>query len=75
MTSDRTDLQAASPKPQAPSRSRRPFVGLLFECCGVYGRLYPNRARTAFEGRCPHCYRVVSIPTGQDGTDARFFRG
>ena len=75
MKDSRTNDSAASPTQQAPSPSRKPFVGLLFECCSVYGRLYPNRTGTAFEGRCPRCFRAISIPTGQDGTDTRFFRG
>ena len=67
--------QIDCPKAEAPSQPRKPFVGLMFECCSVYGRLYPNRTGTAFEGRCPRCSRAISIPVGRDGTDARFFRG
>ena len=57
------------------ARPRQPFVGLIYDCCGVYGRLYPDARRTAYSGRCPRCARPVVIPIGPDGTDARFFRG
>ena len=60
-----------------PGRSRQPrqFVGVMFECCDAYGRLYPNRQRSAFVGRCPRCYRMVTVPVSDDGADTRFFRG
>jgi hypothetical protein len=64
---DPTDAEASRPTP-------RRWIGIHFECCGVYSRLYRNRQGTAYEGRCPHCLAPVRILIGPGGTDDRFFR-
>ena len=57
--------------------TRRPFLGIWFDCCGVYGRIYKNAAGTMYTGRCPKCLRYVRVRVGGqgEGTDRRFFRG
>ena len=55
--------------------SKRQFLGIWFECCHVYGRLYKNKDGTAYVGRCPRCLRSFRVKVGNGGTDRRFFRG
>lgn len=49
------------------------FLGIMFNCCGVYGRIYKNKDKTAYVGRCPKCMRNIKVPIGSGGTDTRFF--
>ena len=51
----------------------RPWVGIHFDCCAVYARIYRNPEGTAYHGACPRCRRSVTLRVGPDGTDARFF--
>ena len=67
-----------------PEPSRRPnedsdrrdgsFLGIQFECCGVYGRIYRDRAFRFYSGRCPRCLRRIEVPIGEGGSGQRFFR-
>ncbi len=50
------------------------FLGIMFECCNVYSRIYKNKEGTAYVGKCPKCMRTVRIPIGKGGTNTRFFR-
>ena len=51
----------------------RPFVGILFECCNVYQRIYLNKERTAFRGGCPKCGKRVEVLVDPNGEKERFF--
>ncbi|TWT83396.1 hypothetical protein CA13_48610 [Planctomycetes bacterium CA13] len=53
---------------------RRPFLGIQFECCGIYGRIYRNAAQTAYVGNCPKCAKRIKILIGPGGNSTRFFR-
>lgn len=54
---------------------KRAFLGIWFECCHTYGRIYKNKQGTAYTGRCPKCMRPVTVRIGGEGTNRRFFRG
>ena len=50
------------------------FIGVHFECCHVYQRVYVNDRGDAYEGRCPMCGRKVrALIDPSKGIDARFF--
>ena len=57
----------------ANSLKGRPWVGIYFDCCGVYARVYRTTDGTAYHGRCPRCLRKIKLRVGSGGTDARFF--
>lgn len=51
----------------------RPWLAVYWRCCHTYSRIYRNRRRTAYEGRCPSCLRHVRAQIGENGTDCRLF--
>lgn len=65
------DAEAGSPRTNG--LQGRPWVGVRFDCCGVYTRLYRNREGTAYRGFCPRCMRSVRLRVGARGTESRFF--
>lgn len=54
-------------------KGAKKFLGILFECCNIYRRIYVNKDGTAYEGRCPMCYKMVKVKIGEGGTANRFF--
>jgi hypothetical protein len=54
-------------------KQKKKFIGILFECCNVYRRIYMNGEGDAYAGHCPKCRREVRIRVGPGGTDNRFF--
>jgi hypothetical protein len=57
------------------SGPRRPFLGVHFVNCGMYGRMYKNKEGTAYVGHCPRCGSRINIRIDpQGGTNHRFFR-
>ncbi len=74
------DLHTEGDEAKTPGTSSTPagadgkWLGVQFECCGVYARVYRNRNRTAYVGHCPRCGRPLKIGIGPGGVDQRFFR-
>jgi hypothetical protein len=52
----------------------RPFLGVLFDCCKQYARVYRNPAGTHYLGNCPRCARAVRFRIGEGGQNARFWK-
>jgi D-aminoacyl-tRNA deacylase len=50
------------------------FLGIMFECCNIYRRIYINKGGNAYEGRCPKCFAMVKVSIGPGGSDNRMFR-
>lgn len=55
------------------SAGDRPWIGIHFQCCGVYTRVYRHRDATSYEGRCPKCAAKVNLRVGPDGVASRVF--
>lgn len=49
------------------------FLGIMFNCCNVYARIYKNKEGTAYAGHCPKCMRKVEVQIGEGGTGQRIF--
>lgn len=56
-----------------PDRAPRPWLGIYFHCCAVYGRIYRDAAARRYVGRCPGCGGEISCRIGPSGTNRRFF--
>ncbi len=54
--------------------SNKKFLGVMFECCNVYRRIYLNKDGNAYEGRCPKCFAEVKAMIGPGGSTKRMFR-
>lgn len=53
---------------------KTPFVGIMFECCNVYARIYRNKAGTHYCGHCPRCMKPIRIKIAKGGTGQRIFK-
>jgi hypothetical protein len=76
MAGEHLDLSSDSSGSEASasgSGDARTFVGVRFACCDLYCRIYINRERTAYEGRCPGCLCRVELRISADGSSERFF--
>ena len=53
---------------------QQPWLGVMFECCNVYRRIQKKQDGSAYEGRCPRCYRLVRVAVGEGGSSSRVWR-
>lgn len=75
------DLSSAAPPPTPPPQSTdepspanpRPFLGVLFKCCGIYAKIYKTTDGQAYAGHCPKCAKPARVKIGTGGTKGRFF--
>lgn len=58
----------------AAEDNQRPYIGILFECCGVYARVYRRIGERVYHARCPRCLRAVHVHVAPHGTSDRLFR-
>lgn len=63
-------------QPAGGAAKPRDYIGIHFRCCNIYGRIYKNRAGTAYVGWCPRCAKKVEAKVGNNGqgTDQRIFQ-
>jgi hypothetical protein len=73
MPGENLDLSSEHTPGPSAAGSGRSFIGMRFDCCQVYTRIYINRQATAYVGNCPRCLKKVELKIGPGGTDARFF--
>ncbi len=52
---------------------KKKFLGVHFQCCNVYARVYLDKEQAAYRGMCPRCGKRVEVRIGPGGTEARFF--
>jgi hypothetical protein len=55
------------------SKRKKDFLGIIFKCCRVYGRIYLNKKNDAFVGFCPKCGAKVTVEISPYGSKSRFF--
>ena len=61
-------------KDGSPTGQPNPFLGIQFECCKTYGRIYRDASGMTYAGRCPKCLKKIEVPIGKGGSGSRFFR-
>jgi len=67
----------AEPEPgEADARKGkgRQWLGIHFECCNVYVRIYRRADEREYVGSCPECRGRVRVRVGAGGLEGRIFR-
>jgi hypothetical protein len=74
---DIVDIAGLADRPRrepTQSRASRPWLGVWFRCCHVYGRMTKTPDGRMYRGRCPRCAAEVRAVVGAGGTSQRFFQ-
>lgn len=61
------------PEEKKSNSARSNYLGIMFNCCNIYARIYKNKEGTAYVGHCPKCMRKIRVPIGEGGTGQRIF--
>ncbi|MGE0479427.1 MAG: hypothetical protein AB7Q17_03040 [Phycisphaerae bacterium] len=67
-------MPTRSTPPNSSRRVARPYVGVFFECCGAYARVYRDPGVLEYVGRCPRCLRPLRVRVSREGVPARQLR-
>ncbi len=70
---DLSSLKSDPKDDDSSTAAPRPFLSVLFACCGVYQRLYRDPTGTFYAGHCPKCAKAVKFNVGRGGTSERHF--
>ena len=68
---DRDGASTTDRKSHATVDSDRVWLGIYYECCLAYSRVYRRRNELSYRGRCPKCGARVSIRVGPQGIAAK----
>lgn len=53
----------------------KPFLGVLFECCNIYRRIYLHHSGAFYFGQCPKCGRSIRFEVDdRKGKKTRFWK-
>ena len=69
----RVDIKDSENKVDKKQRKPRPYIGIRWECCKVYSRIYLNHKGRAYVGWCPKCGKRVQLDLSPTGSKNRFF--
>ena len=65
-----------NPRDGAGAPVQRPrFVGIHFQCCRVYSRVFVNQQGTAYVGNCPRLWAESDIENRAGRNGCPFFYG
>ena len=65
-------VESAGGKGLSPPKGKK-HIGVFFECCNIYTRVYINKNKKAYVGWCPKCAQRIEVKIDKRGTDCRFF--
>lgn len=62
----------ASPNDSRPaSDCKRVWIGVFYECCETYSRVYRRPSELQYRGRCPKCGMEINVRVGPNGVSSR----